>query len=62
MTTENFHFYLQNRLFQTGGQLYSDTYPFSVSWAGLARCFVGSEYGYEIDIALMFGTLHKLVD
>ncbi len=33
MTTDNFHFYLQNRLIQTGqtgGQLYSDTYPFSV--------------------------------
>ncbi len=35
MTTDNFHFYLQNRLIQTGqtgGQLYSDTYPFSVPW------------------------------
>ncbi len=33
MTTDNFHFYLQNRLIQTGqtgGQLYSDTSPFSV--------------------------------
>jgi hypothetical protein len=33
MTTENFCFYLQNRLIQTGqtgGQLYSDTSPFSV--------------------------------
>jgi hypothetical protein len=35
MTTDYFHFYLQNRLIQarqTGGQLYSDTSPFSVPW------------------------------
>ncbi len=35
MTTDNFCFYLQNRLIQTdqtGGQLYSDTSPFSVPW------------------------------
>jgi hypothetical protein len=33
ITTENFCFYLQNRLIQTGqtgGQLYSDTAPFSI--------------------------------
>jgi hypothetical protein len=33
MTTDNFHFYLQNRLIQTsqtGGQWYSDTSPFSI--------------------------------
>jgi hypothetical protein len=33
MTTDNFCFYLQNRLIQTsqtGGELYSDTSPFSV--------------------------------
>jgi len=33
MTTDNFCFYLQNRLFQTsqtGGQRYSDTSPFSI--------------------------------
>jgi hypothetical protein len=33
MTTDNFCFYLQNRLIQTsqtGGQLYSDTAPFSI--------------------------------
>ncbi len=33
MTTNNFWFYLQNRLIQnsqTGGQLYSDTSPFSI--------------------------------
>jgi hypothetical protein len=35
MTIDNFCFYLQNRLIQigqTGGQLYSDTSPFSVPW------------------------------
>jgi hypothetical protein len=35
MTTDNFCFYLQNRLIQTsqtGGQWYSDTSPFSISW------------------------------
>jgi hypothetical protein len=35
MTTENFCFYLQNRLIQTsqtGGQGYSDTSPFSIPW------------------------------
>jgi hypothetical protein len=37
MTTDNFCFYLQNRLFQTsqiGGQQYSDTSPFSIPWPG----------------------------
>ncbi len=35
MTTDNFCFYLQNRLIQTnqtGGPQYSDTYPFSILW------------------------------
>jgi len=35
MTTDNFCFYLQNRLIptgQTGGQPYSDTSPFSIPW------------------------------
>ncbi len=37
MSTDNFCFYLQNRLIQTsqtGGQLYSDTSPFSTPWLG----------------------------
>jgi hypothetical protein len=36
MTTDNFGFYLQNRLIQTsqtGGQWYSDTSPFSIPWS-----------------------------
>jgi hypothetical protein len=35
MTTDNFCFYLQNRLIHTsqiGGQWYSDTSPFSIPW------------------------------
>jgi hypothetical protein len=35
MTTDNFCFYLQNRLIQTsqtGGQRYRDTSPFSIPW------------------------------
>ncbi len=35
MTTDNFCFYLLNRLIQTsqtGGQWYSDTSPFSIPW------------------------------
>ncbi len=36
MTTDNFCFYLQNRLIQTsqtGGQWYSDASPFSIPWS-----------------------------
>jgi hypothetical protein len=35
MTTDNFCFYFQSRLIQTGqtgGQWYSDTSPFSIPW------------------------------
>ncbi len=35
MTTNNFCFYLQNRLIQasqTGGQWHNDTSPFSIPW------------------------------
>ncbi len=35
MTTDNFCFYMQNRLIQTsqtGGQRYNDTSPFSIPW------------------------------
>jgi hypothetical protein len=40
MTTDNFCFHLQNRLIQTsqtGGQWYSDTYPFSIPWIGTSQ-------------------------
>jgi hypothetical protein len=40
MTTDNFCFYLQNRLIptgQTGDQWYIDTSPFSIPWAGHTR-------------------------
>ena len=38
MATNNFCFYLQNRPIQTsqtGGQWYSDTFPFSIPWPNL---------------------------
>ncbi len=41
MATDNFCFYLQNRLIQTsqtGGQLYSDSFPFSIPWLTLSPC------------------------
>jgi hypothetical protein len=42
LTTDNFCFYLHNRLIQTGGQLYSDTFPFSVPWDQVVN-FSGGE-------------------
>jgi len=45
MTTDNFCFYLQNRLFQTnqtGGQRYSDTSPFSIPWP---CCHLATDFG-----------------
>jgi hypothetical protein len=45
MTIDNYRFYLQNRLIQTGqtgGQLYSNTSPFSVPWIGYLRSFAYS--------------------
>ncbi len=47
MTTDNFCFYLRNRLFQTsqtGYQQYSDTSPFSIPWLNitdtLSQCYI----------------------
>jgi len=40
MTTDNFCFYLENRLLQTsqtGGQWYTDAFPFSIPWLGLEK-------------------------
>jgi len=52
MTTENFCFYLQNRLIQasqTGGQWYSDTSPFSIPWPNtLAYCNLAQKKFYSI--------------
>jgi hypothetical protein len=42
MTTDYFHFYLQGRLIQTGqtgGQLHTDTSPFSVPWTNTLAYF-----------------------
>ncbi len=54
MTTDNFCFYLQNRLIQTsntGGQWYSDTSPFSIPW------FVSSKAG-ELNLSEQGGLLY----
>jgi hypothetical protein len=53
MTTDNFGFYLKNRLFQTsqtGGQWYSDTSPFSIP---LQKCL-------EVTNALAYNGLFTL--
>ncbi len=45
MTTDNFCFYLENRLIQTsqtGGQWYSDSSPFSIPWIGLHNPSAGT--------------------
>ncbi len=56
MTTDNFCFYLQNRLIQTsqtGGQWYSDTSPFSIPWLGTladwSKASVMKKKTYNID-------------
>jgi hypothetical protein len=56
MTTDNFCFYLQNRLIQTsqtGGQQYTDTFPFSIPWfnpSGGALTIIN----YDAENALQF--------
>ncbi len=50
MTTDNFYFYLQNRLIQTsqsGGQWYSDTSPFSIPWLCCSAIGPFSVYPWE---------------
>jgi hypothetical protein len=45
MTTDNFCFYLKNRLIQTsqtGGQQYSDTSPFSIPWTNALAHFAAA--------------------
>jgi hypothetical protein len=45
MTTDNFCFYLQNRLIhtsQTGGERYSDTFPFSIPWLWAQASYLDS--------------------
>ncbi len=59
MTTENFCFYLQNRLIQTsqtGGQWYNDTSPFSIPWLVLlvaAQKIVAVKAGTSIHLACL---------
>jgi hypothetical protein len=60
MTADNFCFYLQNRLIQTsqtGGQVYSDTSPFSIPW------FDEMKYHCSIDLMFdWFGISHMTTD
>ncbi len=52
MTTDNFCFYLQNRLTQTsqtGGQQYSDTSPFSIPWLEVHLKIVSLRIVSEVD-------------
>jgi hypothetical protein len=51
MTTDNFCFYLQNRLIQTGGQWYSDTSPFIIPW--LSKCSFTTLVACIIKIVLL---------
>ncbi len=58
MTTDNFCFYLQNKLIQTsqtGGQLYSDTSPFSIPWVGgpAAMALLAEQVGGLAAMALL---------
>ncbi len=52
MTTDNFCFYLQNRLIQTikiGGQQYSDINPFSIPCLFLSRlCARKQDFQYTL--------------
>jgi hypothetical protein len=60
MTTDNFCFYLQNRLIQTsqtGGQWYSDTSPFSISCSGLFIRSISAKKFYKIDPSCATGTV-----
>jgi hypothetical protein len=57
MATDNFCFYLQNRLIQTGqtgGQRYSDTSPFCIPWS---NTLVFVTKNYDIDQRLKFRIL-----
>jgi hypothetical protein len=51
MATDNFHFYLQNRLIQTGqtgAQVYSDTSPFSVPWSNVRQWITRVEQSLNV--------------
>jgi hypothetical protein len=54
VTTDNFCFYLQNRVIQTsqtGGQQYSDTFPFSIPCQGFPAksMYVGSSLEHTLE-------------
>jgi len=65
MTTDNFYFYLQNRLIQTsqtGGQRYSDTSPFSIPWCMLQTCTFSTKPQSLLKDVLKFGVKKTVVD
>jgi hypothetical protein len=47
ITTDNFCSYLQNRLIRTGGQLYIDTFPFTIP------CFTSCSVGWSWAVAAL---------
>ena len=64
MTTDNFCFYWQNRLIQTsqkGGQLYSDTSPFSTPWSEPPTNFTWQEKAWvKFSTLEMSSVMHAL--
>ncbi len=57
MTSDNFCFYLQNRLIQTsqtGGQWYSDTSPFSIPWSSVPIRQRGASRQRKFETAIVF--------
>ncbi len=56
-TTDNFCFYLQNRLIltsQTGGQWYNDTFPFSIPCSGLLAAIFSCVFAFFVCVLLAF--------
>jgi hypothetical protein len=58
MTSDNFCFYLQNRLIQTsqtGGQWYSDTSPFNIPWSVCPSVCLSAYQSIESSVCLSIG-------
>ncbi len=59
MTTDNFCFYLQNKLNQTsqaGGQWYNDTSPFSIPWPNGQTCLLNPNFLLQNTVSI---TIHS---
>ncbi len=64
MTSDNFCFYLPNRQIQTsqtGGQWYSDTFPFSIPWSKwtLKSCNTILIFKFELHVSIHVQTRHS---